>query len=305
MQSSSRAPVLSATFRRVSCWIPSRYLAFCPISARRQFFVFESGRDSTIRTTSPTPAVFCSSCAWNLRVRRTTFLYFGCSLVTSTWTTIVFSPLSETTTPRRSWRAAGVVSGFAVRVIRLRLAGFSRAGFECLWRSDRGSRFFDRFGASGSATACCSSAGAAAGGSAPGAAAVVSSTSGVSSDSATAGSSAGAAAVVSSTSGVSSAFGVSSPSGLSSASGIASVSSFFCSSAICSLFTDGQDSCDLAPLQLQLRRILELPRRRLEPQVEELLPGVGETAVELVIRQVAQVLSQQRDHYLRGARTSS
>src|SRR5579862_114303 len=50
------------------------YLAFSTISARRQFFVFESGRVSTMRTTSPIAAEFCSSCAWNLRVRRTTFL---------------------------------------------------------------------------------------------------------------------------------------------------------------------------------------------------------------------------------------
>ena len=35
---------------------------------------------------------------------RTTFLYFGWRLVMSTLTTIVLSPLSETTTPRRSWR---------------------------------------------------------------------------------------------------------------------------------------------------------------------------------------------------------
>src|SRR4051794_41983704 len=83
-----------------------------------------------MRTVSPTPAVFASSCAWNLTVERTTFLYFGCDLITSTLTTIVFSPLSETTTPRRSWRRAGSVAGFSVRVIGLRLARFSRAGFE-------------------------------------------------------------------------------------------------------------------------------------------------------------------------------
>src|SRR5205085_12397801 len=43
-------------------------------SASRQYFVFESGRVSTIRTMSPTFASFCSSCAWNFVERRTTFL---------------------------------------------------------------------------------------------------------------------------------------------------------------------------------------------------------------------------------------
>ena len=42
--------------------------------ARRQFFVFESGRVSTMRTTSPTFAAFSASCAWNFVERRTTFL---------------------------------------------------------------------------------------------------------------------------------------------------------------------------------------------------------------------------------------
>src|SRR5439155_3659512 len=43
-------------------------------SARRQYFVFESGRVSTIRTMSPTFASLRSSCAWNFVERRTTFL---------------------------------------------------------------------------------------------------------------------------------------------------------------------------------------------------------------------------------------
>src|SRR5205823_3989793 len=55
-------------------------------SARRQRFVFESGRVSTMRTTSPTCASFCSSWAWNFTERRTTFLYFGCAFVASTLT---------------------------------------------------------------------------------------------------------------------------------------------------------------------------------------------------------------------------
>src|SRR5439155_16852796 len=43
-------------------------------SARRQYFVFESGRVSTMRTMSPTFASLRSSCAWNFVERRTTFL---------------------------------------------------------------------------------------------------------------------------------------------------------------------------------------------------------------------------------------
>ena len=52
MQSSSRAPVLSATFSLDSCWIIGRQ-AFSTISARRQHLVFDSGRVSTMRTVSP------------------------------------------------------------------------------------------------------------------------------------------------------------------------------------------------------------------------------------------------------------
>src|SRR5437763_12314248 len=50
------------------------HLAASTTSASRQFFVFESGRVSTIRTMSPTFAAFSSSCAWNFVERRTTFL---------------------------------------------------------------------------------------------------------------------------------------------------------------------------------------------------------------------------------------
>jgi hypothetical protein len=50
------------------------YLACSTTSARRQFLVFESGRVSMMRTTSPTFAWFCSSCAWIFCERRTTFL---------------------------------------------------------------------------------------------------------------------------------------------------------------------------------------------------------------------------------------
>src|SRR6266511_2099148 len=70
--------------------------------ARRQFLVFDSGRVSTMRTTSPTFAAFSASCAWNLFERRTTFLYRGCAFTVSTRTTIVLSIALETTTPPRS-----------------------------------------------------------------------------------------------------------------------------------------------------------------------------------------------------------
>src|SRR5581483_635832 len=50
------------------------HFAASTISASRQRFVAESGRVSTMRTTSPTFAAFCSSWAWNLTVRRITFL---------------------------------------------------------------------------------------------------------------------------------------------------------------------------------------------------------------------------------------
>ena len=60
-------------------------------------------------------------------MRRTTFLYFGCAFVTATLTTIVLSPLSETTTPRRSWRRPSSDSGFGVARDRLARRAASRA----------------------------------------------------------------------------------------------------------------------------------------------------------------------------------
>src|SRR4029079_3722997 len=95
------------------------HFATSSTSARRQFFVFESGRVSTMRTRSPSLAAFCSSCAWNLFERRTTFLERGCAFTVSTLTTIVLSIASETTTPRRSWRRPRSDSGFGTRVIGL------------------------------------------------------------------------------------------------------------------------------------------------------------------------------------------
>src|SRR5439155_5274705 len=100
------------------------HLAASTISASRQFLVFESGRVSTMRTTSPTFAEFSASCAWNLTLCRTTFLYRGCALIVSTLTTIVLSIALETTTPRRSCRRPRSDSDFAVREIALRSADF-------------------------------------------------------------------------------------------------------------------------------------------------------------------------------------
>src|SRR5262249_40671979 len=47
--------------------------AFSTTSTRRQRLVFESGRVSITRTTSPSPASLPSSCACRVRDRRTTF----------------------------------------------------------------------------------------------------------------------------------------------------------------------------------------------------------------------------------------
>src|SRR5262249_37543633 len=47
--------------------------AFSTTSTRRQRLVFDIGRVSTTRTTSPAPASFCSSWACSVRERRITF----------------------------------------------------------------------------------------------------------------------------------------------------------------------------------------------------------------------------------------
>src|SRR6476646_2344485 len=130
------------------------HFATSTISVRRQRFVADSGRVSTMRTVSPTWALFVSSWAWNLTDRRTTFLYFRCDLITSTLTTIVLSIASETTVPRRSWLRPRSCSGFSSRTIGRRSAGRSRFGLECLWRSERGMRlrFCLRAGSAGAAS---------------------------------------------------------------------------------------------------------------------------------------------------------
>ena len=76
--------------------------------------VFDSGRVSTMRTVSPIPAWLRLVVRVELHRAADDLLVRGCSLITSTLTTIVLSALSETTTPRRSWRAARL----AVRLLR-------------------------------------------------------------------------------------------------------------------------------------------------------------------------------------------
>src|SRR6266581_610118 len=91
-----------------------------------------------------------------------TFLYFGWLLITSTLTTIVLSPVSETTTPRRSWRRPSSLSGFGRRTIALRVAGFSRTSFVRERRSERGTwrcDFDGLVGAAGAASPTGASAG--------------------------------------------------------------------------------------------------------------------------------------------------
>src|SRR5919201_728950 len=99
----SRAPVLSATFRRDSCWIIDQR-ALSRISTRRHRFVRLSGRLSTTRTVSPTFASLSSSWARRVDEERTVFLYIRCWWTTSMRTVIVLSALSETTTPWRTFR---------------------------------------------------------------------------------------------------------------------------------------------------------------------------------------------------------
>src|SRR3954462_14633975 len=81
-----------------------RYLAFSRSSTTRQRLVAESGRVSMIRTRSPTPHWFCSSCALSLLVRRRTLPYSPCFTRSSTETTTVLSILSLTTRPSRVLR---------------------------------------------------------------------------------------------------------------------------------------------------------------------------------------------------------
>src|SRR5438874_9053258 len=122
------------------------HFAASTISASRQRFVADSGRVSTMRTTSPTLAAFCSSCAWNFTDRRTTFLYLGCDLITSTFTTMVLSIALDTTMPRRSCVRPRSCSGFGRRTIALRSVAGVRTRRPFFGRSARGTRWRFFFG---------------------------------------------------------------------------------------------------------------------------------------------------------------
>src|SRR5579864_8064918 len=202
---------------------------------------------------------------------------------------IVLSPLSETTTSRRSCRRAGADSVRGVREIDLRDAGCSRTGLECLWRSARGRRLYFFFGwdCAGGSAGASGSAGAA------GSAAVASACS------ATAASSDGVSARVSA--GVAASFTAAPADSVPESLAVTFVPFF---SAIASFVLDRKNPCDFPLRQLQAGRVLECAGRRLKAQVEELLPRLGEALGQLVVRQVAQVSSSQRCHSP-GARTSS
>src|SRR5262249_13633617 len=67
----------------------------------------------------------------------------------------------------------------------------------------------------------------------------------------------------------------------------------------------GQDAGDLALGELQPRGVLERAGGRLEAEVEQLLPRVGQPVLQLVVGQVTHVPSPQTDHHPRASRTST
>src|SRR4029450_7604798 len=81
---------------------PARWITL----TSRQRFVAEIGRDSSMRTVSPTCASLVSSCALNFVVKRMTRLYSRWRASRSTDTTIVLSILSLTTRPTLVFRLA-------------------------------------------------------------------------------------------------------------------------------------------------------------------------------------------------------
>src|SRR5438309_10627717 len=119
------------------------HLAFSRTSTTRQRFCFEIGRVSMIRTRSPTPHSFCSSWALSLVLRRTTFLYTGCCLRSTTLTTTVLSMASPTTWPTRTlrrWRPAAVLWSSSVTRLLLGRCGLVALGLaeHVLGLGDRG-----------------------------------------------------------------------------------------------------------------------------------------------------------------------
>ena len=278
--------------------------------------VFESGRVSTMRTTSPTSAVFRSSWAWSLLLRRTTFLYFGCARIVSTLTTIVLSPLSETTTPRRSWRRPSSASGFGRADDRLarRSPACARASSACGARA-RGRRLRFFFGCPETAARAAASAaprrqaprrqrlGSGLGRRAPRrpprrqAPSAAAGSSAAGSSAAASGSAAAPPrprppaqrprAPAASGSGCSLGLGRPPPrparwSRPWSSSSAISALCLLSPALRCSLL-DGQDAGDLAPGPAAAGCVLERAGRRLEAEVEQLLPRLGELRRELVV----------------------
>src|SRR5579872_3116236 len=85
-------------------WRHLHYRAFSTISSSRHRFSLEMGRVSVMRTRSPTPHSFFSSCTLK-RVRCWTVLrYRRCALDVAIWTMTVLSILSAMTVPRRTLR---------------------------------------------------------------------------------------------------------------------------------------------------------------------------------------------------------
>src|SRR5579862_171969 len=103
--------------------------ALATIRTSRQRFVAESGRDSSMRTVSPTWASLASSWALNFVVSRMTSLYSRWRARRSTDTTIVLSIRSLTTRPTFVLRCActGVVAPVIGRRLRRLLRGRGEA----------------------------------------------------------------------------------------------------------------------------------------------------------------------------------
>src|SRR6187200_1893421 len=191
----------------------------------------------------------------------------------------------------------------------LRSVEGTRFGLVRFGRSDRGSRFFLRFGSaealegpvSGSASVASFSAAGSSG---------AASAAGSSEASSAAGAVVSTSAVGSSATGSSTGTSAGSWTTCSSGASVSAEappapsfsSSFSFSSAISSshllggaFVLDRQDAGDLAPRMAQPRARVERAGGGLEANLEELLPALAELLLELVVRQRSQVVSFQRD----------
>src|SRR3954467_10511073 len=86
------------------------------MSSRRQRFSFDIGRVSSMRTTSPSNALFSSSCTWKRLELAITRRYNGCAFFMSTFTTMVLFILVLTTSPTLVARPAFFVSAAGVAI---------------------------------------------------------------------------------------------------------------------------------------------------------------------------------------------